>query len=289
VRGACIDIGSNTTRLLVADCDGERLREVHQERAFTRTSRGLADGGVISDAKIAEVAGVVADQVRQARELGADEIHPVATAAIRRAANGAELADAVHAACGLDVRVLTDVEEARLAFLGAAGTLASPLDGQLGVVDVGGGSSELVVGQAPELVHWSASLPVGSGDLADEFLRSDPPSAEQLEEARERVARAFDGLEAPRPVVAFAVGGSATSLRQLAGDLLDDMTFERTLDVLRSAPASELARRVQLDPERVRLLPAGLLILRAAATALGVPLRISRGGIREGVLLEAAA
>ena len=80
MRGACIDIGSNTTRLLVADCENGRLREVHQVRAFTRTSRGLGHGGTIPSEKIAEVAAVVAEQVRQAQQLGADQIHTVATA-----------------------------------------------------------------------------------------------------------------------------------------------------------------------------------------------------------------
>jgi exopolyphosphatase / guanosine-5'-triphosphate,3'-diphosphate pyrophosphatase len=288
VRGACIDIGSNTTRLLVADRDPSGLREVHQERAFTRISRGLGEGGAISESKIAEVAGVVSDQLRRAQELGAQHIDAVATAAIRRASNGDQLVQAVRVACGVEVRILTDVEEARLAFVGAARTLAAVPDGLLGVVDVGGGSSELVVGRAPDRISWCASLAVGSGDLADEFLRSDPPSTEQLERARENVAQTLDGIDAPQPASAIAVGGSATSLRRLAGDVLDEESCARALEVLTSATSSALAQRFDLDAERVRLLPAGLLILHESAERLGVPLRIGRGGIREGLLLEAA-
>jgi len=287
VRGACIDIGSNTTRLLVADRASGELHEVHQERVFTRISRGLAEDGAISRAKIAEVASVVSDQLRRARKLGAEHIDAVATAAIRRAENRDELVDAVRAGCGLEVRILTDVEEARLAFVGAARTLAAPADGLLGVVDVGGGSSELVVGQAPDVVKWCASLAVGSGDLADEFLLSDPPSADQLERARASVEQRLDGIGAPRPASAIAVGGSATSLRRMAGDVLDDASCERALEVLVSAPAAELSGSYGLDLERVRLLPAGLLILRGCAERFGVPLQIGWGGIREGVLLEA--
>ena len=287
MRGACIDIGSNTTRLLVADRDSGGLREVHQERAFTRISRALDEGGAISEAKIAEVADVVSDQLHRARELGAEHIAAVATAAIRRAANRDQLVKAVRSSSGLEIRILTDIEEARLAFVGAARTLASTPTGLLGVADVGGGSSELIVGQAPDQVSWCASLAVGSGDLADEFLRSDPPSAEQLERARTSVSQRLDGIDAPRPESAIAVGGSATSLRRLAGDVLDDSSCERTLAMLTSAPAAELAGRFGLDFERVRLLPAGLLILGACAERFGVPLQIGWGGIREGVLLEA--
>jgi exopolyphosphatase/guanosine-5'-triphosphate,3'-diphosphate pyrophosphatase len=289
VRGACIDIGSNTTRLLVADRESGELREVHQERAFTRISRGLGEGGDISEAKIAEVATVVSEQLRRARQLGAEHIDAVATAAIRRAGNRDQLVDAVRAGCGLDVRILTDVEEARLAFVGAARTLAAPANGLLGVADVGGGSSELVVGHAPDVVEWCASLALGSGDLADEFLRSDPPSTDQLERARASVAKRLNGIEAPRPASAIAVGGSAASLRRVAGDVLDDASCERALGVLASAPATEVGGRYGLDLERVRLLPAGLLILRGCAERFGVPLQIGLGGLREGVLLEAGA
>jgi exopolyphosphatase/guanosine-5'-triphosphate,3'-diphosphate pyrophosphatase len=287
VRGACIDIGSNTTRLLVADRESGSLHEVHQERAFTRISRGLQEGGVISEAKIAEVATVVSEQLRRARQLGAENIDAVATAAIRRAGNRDELVDAVRAGCGLEVRILTDIEEARLAFVGAARTLATPVNGLLGVADVGGGSSELVVGQAPDAVRWCASLAVGSGDLADEFLCSDPPTTDQLDRARASVDQRLGGIDAPQPESAIAVGGSATSLRRMAGDVLDDASCGRALEVLASAPAAQLSSRYGLDLDRVRLLPAGLLILRGCAERFGVPLQIGRGGIREGVLLEA--
>lgn len=286
MRYACIDIGSNTTRLLVAECGGGELRELHQERAFTRVARGLGAGGVIAPGKLAEVAGVVADQLRRARELGASEVHGFATAAVRRAGNGAELLTAIRDACGLEVRILSGAEEARLAFLGVSGTLETQPDGELGVVDVGGGSSELVVGVAPDRVSWSNSFALGSGDLADEFLRSDPPSTHELELARRRVAEVLDGLVVPHPPSAVAVGGSATSLRTLAGGVLDEAAFKRTLSVLTSARAAEVARRFALDQERVRLLPAGLLILQKASELFGAALEIGRGGIREGVLLE---
>jgi exopolyphosphatase / guanosine-5'-triphosphate,3'-diphosphate pyrophosphatase len=289
VRRACIDIGSNTTRLLVAECDGEDLREVHQERVFTRIGRGMLRDGTIAPGKLAEVVEVVVAQLRNARELGAIEVRGVATAAIRRAGNGPVLVEAIRSACGLDVEILSGEEEARLAFMGAARTLDHAPEGILGVVDVGGGSSELVIGSAPDQVSWCASFALGSGDLADGCLCSDPPSSDELAAARSRVDQALAGLDVPRPAEAVAVGGSATSLRRLAGPLLDREAFTRSLRLLASERAAEVARRFALDHERVRLLPAGLLILQAASELFGTSLQIGRGGVREGVLLKASA
>jgi exopolyphosphatase / guanosine-5'-triphosphate,3'-diphosphate pyrophosphatase len=289
VRRACIDIGSNTTRLLVADCDGDNLFEVHQDKAFTKIGHGLRRDGVIASAKIAEVVDVVGAQIETARELGAAEVHGVATAAIRRAGNGGALVEAIEQACGLRVEILSGVEEARLAFVGAARTLGHAPAGQLGVVDVGGGSSELVVGTVPATVTWCASFGVGSGELAEGCLRSDPPSSAELSEARAQVTRALEGIDVPHPVEAVAVGGSATSLRRLAGPKLDGDAFGRTLELLASERRTVLAERFGLDQERVRLLPAGLLILEAVSELFGTSLQIARGGVREGVLLEAAS
>src|SRR2546421_21027 len=178
------------------------------------------------------------------------------------------------AACGLEVTVLTEQEEARLAFIGAARALNKAPAGALAVVDVGGGSSELIVGRVPNAVDWSRSLAVGSGDLADAFLHSDPPTPSELGRARQHIDQAFRGIEIPGTSLAVAVGGSATSLRRLAGGLLDHAVFSRTLELLCNAAGDEVARRFGLDRERVRLLPGGLLILQAAAEWLGADLQI---------------
>ena len=282
----CIDIGSNTTRLLVADSSGAELRELIAQRAFTRIGRSLGEAGRIPAEKIAETAGVVAAQARQAREAGAAVIVAVATAAIREAANSDELAAAVAECAGLELRVLTSAEEARLSFVGATRTLPEPARGTVAVVDVGGGSTEVAVGQPDGTVEWSESLRVGSGLLADAYLRSDPPGADELEAARRHVARAFDGLSPPSARSAVAVGGTATSLHRLVGPELNEHSLARGAEVLCQAPIGEVARRFELDPERVRLLPAGILVLSAVCGRLGVPLRIARGGLREGVILE---
>jgi exopolyphosphatase/guanosine-5'-triphosphate,3'-diphosphate pyrophosphatase len=288
VRRACIDIGSNTTRLLVADCDAEGLVEIHQERVFTHVGRALTPRGEIATDKIAEIVSVVADQIQKARELGVVDVLGVATAAVRRARNREALVSALRESCGIELAILPGDEEARLAFTGAARTLGYAPSGALGVVDVGGGSCELVVGTVPDQVTWFASFELGSGELADECLRSDPPTAVELDRARARVSEALDGVRPPRAAIVVAVGGSATSLRRIAGPVLDAAAFGRVLAVLSAEPAADVAARFALDADRVRLLPAGLVILQAASERFGAPLEIAHGGLREGVLLEAS-
>jgi len=283
---ACIDIGSNTTRLLVASPRDGGLRELCQQRAFTRIGRALRDDGRIGARKIEEVAEVVATQARTAEQLGARALKAVATAAIREAGNRDDLVAAVRSRCGVDVEVLTDGEEARLAFVGATRALTEPAAGAIAVVDVGGGSSELAIGTIHGGMTWSASLRLGSGSLADSYLRSDPPAAGELDRVRQHVAGAFEGLRIPAADLAVAVGGSATSLRRLVGALLEPETLERGLRVLATLPIADVARTYELDPERVKLLPAGMLLLEEASTRMGLPLQIARGGLREGVILE---
>jgi exopolyphosphatase/guanosine-5'-triphosphate,3'-diphosphate pyrophosphatase len=282
----CIDIGSNTTRLLVAELRAGKLRELVTQRAFTRIGKSILSGGEIPESKIAETAEAVASQCRIAQEAGATEVVAVATAAIREAANRDELAAAVEDAGGMPLWVLTGEEEARLAFVGATRTLASPASGTIAVIDVGGGSTELAIGLSDGAVSWSATFRIGSGYLADSYLHSDPPAVEELENVRSHVEGTFEGMEPPPASEAVAVGGTATSMRRLVGAELSHETIERGIRVLSQTPIAEVAGRFELDPERVRLLPAGILVLQALSDRLGLPLRIARGGLREGVLLE---
>jgi exopolyphosphatase / guanosine-5'-triphosphate,3'-diphosphate pyrophosphatase len=283
---ACIDIGSNTTRLLVADAGDGRLRELVAQRAFTRIGKSLQNGGTIPAEKIAETAEVVRTQATVAAEVGAQEIVAVATAAIRTARNRDELVRAVESAGGMELSVLSGEEEARLSFVGATRTLLEPPDGTVAVIDVGGGSSEIAIGEPDGAMAWSESFRIGSGFLADSYLRSDPPSVAELEKVRRHVDGTFEGLEPPPASSAVAVGGTATSLRRLVGAELEHETLERGIRVLSSTPIAEVAERFELDAERVRLLPAGILILEAISDLLALPLRIARGGLREGLLLE---
>jgi exopolyphosphatase / guanosine-5'-triphosphate,3'-diphosphate pyrophosphatase len=275
---ACVDIGTNTTRVLVADVKDGRLTEVLQQRVFTR----IGTGPVIAPEKIAEVARVVAAQVELARSAGAERVRVVGTAAIRAAVNRDEFVAGMTVA----VEILDGAEEARLAFLGATRTLGRELPGVVGVVDVGGGSTEIAVGTVEQGVGWSSSFLVGSGGLADHYLRTDPPTREELRAVRAHACDVLEARDVPPAEHAVAVGGSAASLRRLVGDVLRPQSLERALGVLSGAPVAEVAARFSIDAERVRLLPAGILILDAAAQRLGQPLQIGRGGLREGLVLD---
>lgn len=293
LRCACIDIGSNTTRLLVADVargagDGPRLAAVLERRAFTQLGRACRPGERVPAAACDALMAVVAAQAREAREQGAEELRVVATAALRRAADGSRVMQLLAAASGAPVVLLSERDEARLAFAGATCELDGEHTGPIAVVDVGGGSAQLVVGTCDEGVVWSASLPLGSGDLADAHLRGDPPAAGELEALRAAVREALAGVEPPPVEHALAVGGSATSLRRLAGERLDAAALERALATVVATPVAEVAERTGIAPERVRLLPAGIAVLAEVAERLG-PLEVARGGLREGVLRELAA
>jgi exopolyphosphatase / guanosine-5'-triphosphate,3'-diphosphate pyrophosphatase len=283
---AAIDIGSNTTRVLVAEPVEGQLKKVMEQRAYTRINKALDADGAITAEKIEEVGEVVATQVRLARELGAATIRAVATAAVREASNGAAAAAAVSAAAGVEVEVLSEEEEGRLAFIGATKALGHPAEGTIGVVDVGGGSTEVILGTVSGGVEAVRSWRVGSGALADELISSDPPSASEIRRVRDRIEDIFDGVVFDHPAQAVAVGGSATSLRRLVGTVLEYETLERGIRVLCGDPAAEVARRFELDPQRVRILTTGVLLLEKISELLGQPLQIGKGGLREGVILD---
>ncbi|HXE45446.1 MAG TPA: hypothetical protein VN635_09615 [Conexibacter sp.] len=294
MRCACIDIGSNTTRLLVADVvargdDLVRLAPVVERRAFTQLGRACRAGEALPAAAREALARVVAEQAREARELRARTLRVVATAALRRAADGLATCHALAAAAGAPVELLSEHEEARLAFAGATCALRGVGRGAaIAVADVGGGSAQIVVGTCAGGASWSVSLPLGSSDLAAAHLHGDPPTAGELAAVRDAVAAALAGVALPPVAAGLAVGGSATSLRRLAGPRLDVAGLDRALATLVAVPAAVAAERIGIASERARLLPAGIVVLAALAQRLG-SLEIARGGLREGVLRELAA
>ncbi len=282
---AAIDIGSNTTRVLVAEPEDGQLRTVMEQRAYTRIGRGSKRKGAIAAEKVAEVAEVVATQVRLAEELGAEAIRTVATAAIREATNTDDVTAEIGRIAGVEVEVLSEEEEGRLAFIGATKTLGHPVDGEIAVVDVGGGSSEIIFGTVPGGVRKVKSFKIGSGSLTEEHLTNDPPSASEIRSLRDAITDFFEDVEVDQPDQAVAVGGSATSLRKVVGAALEYETLERGIRVLSSDPIADVARRFELDPRRVQMLPAGVLLLEKLSELLCQPLQIGKGGLREGVIL----
>jgi exopolyphosphatase / guanosine-5'-triphosphate,3'-diphosphate pyrophosphatase len=285
-----VDIGSNTTRLLVAEVEEGQLRELAAVREFTLLGSGTAADGSIPHTKIVETAEAVVAQVDTALRLGARLITIVGTAVLRSAPNGDELAAEVERMTGFPLRVLPEAAEAELSFLGA--TSASDLnagDGPVAVADVGGGSSELAVGTPGSKPSWWHSVGVGSAALVRECITGDPPTGVEIARCRDRAAEFVRSLDPPPVTTALAVGGSATSLRLLAGPRLDDRALERALHLLADKSCADVAHDHEIDVRRVKLLPAGISILAAIAGLLGVPLQVACGGLREGAILRMAS
>lgn len=283
----CIDIGSNTTRLLVAEVTSGRVRALAARRIFTRIGASADAEGRLPAEKVTEVAQVAGALAAEAAEMGAEHTVLLGTAAVRQAANADELSAAVEAATDLPLRVLSAQEEAQLSFTGARQGMqeGSEVD-RLGVVDVGGGSTELAVGGATGPASWTASLPLGSSVLCTRHPAADPPLPGHVDAWHAAAADALAGVDPPPVDLALAVGGTATSLHRLTGPRLTAATLRRALERVCKRPAEETARELDLDPDRARLLPAGIAMLTAAATRLGTELVPAGGGLREGAVLE---
>jgi exopolyphosphatase/guanosine-5'-triphosphate,3'-diphosphate pyrophosphatase len=290
-RCAVIDIGSNTTRLLVAEPDPDRpgaVLEVAAHRAFVRLTAAERRTGIPPE-KARAIAEAVAEQALTARASDIAALRVVATAALRDAPGRDALLALLGEAAGVEVEVLSGEEEARLAFAGATASLAGDGVGHVVVADVGGGSTELAWGAPGAEPTWWASLPIGSGALAEAHLHDDPPPADQVAAARAEAAAAIAAVGCPAADVAWVVGGSATSLRRLCGGRLTAAALDDALARVTATAALKAAFDLDLHVERVRLLPAGLVVLAEVARAARCPLHVGSGGLREGVVLDLLA
>jgi exopolyphosphatase/guanosine-5'-triphosphate,3'-diphosphate pyrophosphatase len=277
-----VDVGSNTVRLQVMR--GSEL--LLSRREMMRLGADVERTGHIPPAKLAEVAGVVADFADSARDAGAAQLEILITSPGRQADNGEELLAVLAEAGRCEARVLSAVEEGRLAFLGALETVEPPARRTVAVVDVGGGSAQVVVGTRREGARWVRSIDLGSQRLASRSLPGDPPGEPAIAAAFAEVERLLVDFAPPRPQAAFVVGGSARALKRVVGSRLDGDALTEALGILGSTTGSELVEHYGVDPERVRTLGAGAVILAALQRRLGVPLKVVRGGVREGALSE---
>jgi len=291
MRVGIVDIGSNTARLLVAARQGPHLEGLHEERALLALGEEIERFGRLSDLKLADTAERARAYVRKARELGCASVEVIVTAPGRQAANARALLRGLERATGLPARVLSAEDEGRLAYEGAV-LFARSLPERVAVCDVGGGSTEIVVGTLSGGPAFCRSLDLGSLRLSRRLLADDPPGKKALAAARRAVEAHFDGLDAPAADAALATGGSARSLRKLAGRTLGEQELAEAVRTTAKRTSAQLSLELGLDPLRARTLLAGTLILAEAQRRLGVPLEIARGGLREGAaaaLLAAAA
>jgi exopolyphosphatase/guanosine-5'-triphosphate,3'-diphosphate pyrophosphatase len=280
-----VDVGSNTVRLLVA----EHGRSVLSEREMLRLGADIERHGEIPPDKLELTASVVARMARDGRAAGAEAIEVLIASPGRQAANGEQLLEAIAEATGCPTRILTAVEEGHLAFVGALPIASPPPNRTVAVADVGGGSAQVVVGSRRAGPQWARSIDLGSQRLTSRLLADDPPGAAAIGAARAEVERYLDGFEPPAPRLTLAVGGSARALKRICGARIDAGDLEQALALLADTPTAVLARRYGIGEERARTLAAGAVILSGLQGALGTPLKVVRGGLRDGALLTLAA
>ena len=307
-RIAAVDIGTVTTRLLIADVGDSSVSEVVRSTDITHLGEGLTATGRLGDAAMGRVVDVVRRYVETAREAGVERTVAVATSASRDALNGDEFREALERV-GLELSIIDGAREAELAFAGA--TFSQAGEGLL-VVDCGGGSTELVYGSAVAeadgrvtRIEVARSVDVGSRRMTELFLASDPPTCEELEAARawatEELRGYFDRLDA-RPRRMIGLAGTATSLAAIqlgleAYDAEKVHGFELTgsdlaelLDMLASLPLEDRKRVVGLHPERAGVIVAGALIFETVLALAGLDrMIVSEHDILYGILIDAFA
>jgi exopolyphosphatase/guanosine-5'-triphosphate,3'-diphosphate pyrophosphatase len=277
-----IDVGSNTVRLVVEDGG----RQVLSQREMLHLGADVELHGSIPREKLAAAAFLVGSYADAARAAGVVDLAVLITSPGRQAANGNELLDVLASAADCPTRILSAAEEAHLGFLGAIAVAAPPGRRRVAVVDVGGGSAQVVVGTRRDGPEWLRSIDLGSQRLTSRMLGGDPPGHSAIGSARAEADRCLDGFEPPEPSLALAVGGSARALKRIVGATLGSEELEEALTVLAELPAKEIVARFEIDADRVGTLTAGAVILTVLQACLATPLRVVRGGVREGALLE---
>jgi exopolyphosphatase/guanosine-5'-triphosphate,3'-diphosphate pyrophosphatase len=301
-RVAAVDIGTNSTRLLVADVLDGRIADVERETRITRLGEGVDARRRLLPVPITRVRNVLTDYRRTLEGLGAERTLAIATSAIRDAENGEAFLGEVEWSYGFVTRLLTGHDEALLMFRGV--TSERELDAGTVIVDVGGGSTELVAAE-PDGVRWHESLDIGSVRLTDRFLHGDPPTHEELDACADAV-QALLAERVPDEIrggtkSAIGVAGTITSIAALAlgleeydrdrvhGSVLSADALAEQLERLASVPLAERRELRPLDPERAPVIVAGAVIAREMLTFFGVDaLEISERDILDGAALAAA-
>jgi exopolyphosphatase/guanosine-5'-triphosphate,3'-diphosphate pyrophosphatase len=295
VRVAAVDLGTNSTRLLVADVEDGRLDEVVRRLTITRLGQGVDDHGRLDPSAIGRLRACLDAYGAEIDALGATRRFAIATSALRDAADGQELLRSLEADYRLTARLLSGDEEAALTFRGVSSErFVEP--GTL-LVDIGGGSTELVLG-GPDGISFSTSLQMGCVRLTERFLVSDPPAAHELEACRRHVASLLPSLD---PCAAIGVAGTVTTIAALDLGLVEYVperthgheltrgTVERELTRLASMTTAERTAIPVMEPGRASVIVAGALILREVMNAYELDVvEASERDILDGAALAAA-
>jgi exopolyphosphatase / guanosine-5'-triphosphate,3'-diphosphate pyrophosphatase len=295
-RVAAVDLGTNSTRLLVADVDGDRLDEVVRRLTITRLGEGVDARRKLLPVPIARVRNTLSEYRREAEEQGASRTLAIATSAVRDAENGEAFLGEIEWSYGFATRLLDGDEEAALMLRGVAA--GRRLEAGTLVVDIGGGSTELVLAGENGAPQASTSLDVGCVRVTERFLASDPPSRPELAEAAAYV-RALLPPYAAR--TAIGVAGTVTTLATL--DLGDDEydpkrthghriardSVAEQLERLATMTTAERERVPGIEPGRAPVIVAGAVVLREVLDAYDLPeIEVSERDILHGAALAAA-
>ena len=290
-RVAAVDLGTNSTRLLVADVGGGRVADVTRETRVTRLGEGVDERRRLLPVPITRVRNTLTDYRRTAEQLGAEQTLAIATSAVRDAENGEAFLGEVEWSYGFVTRLLSGHDEALLTYRGV--TSERPLGAGTLIVDLGGGSTELIAGE-PDGVRWHDSLDIGSVRLTERFLPSDPPTQQELAACAAAVQallaeRVPDEIR-ERTTAAVGVAGTITTLAALAGESpLTADALSRQLDRLARLPLVERRRLASLDPERAPVIVAGAVIAHETLAFFGLDeLAVSGRDILDGAALAAA-
>lgn len=279
VRTAAVDCGTNSVRLLIADVPAQGpLAEVVREMTITRLGQGVDRTGRLDPAALARTLDAIARYAALCADhgVGAERIRMVATSATRDAANREEFVAGVRERLGVEPEVVSGDTEASLSFAGAASVRAADAADPALVVDIGGGSTELVLGDAARGVQALTSMDIGSVRLTERHFTADPPTAAEVEAARRDVRAALDAAERSVPLgQARSIIGLAGSVTTLAGhvlgldaydrDAIDGRTFRleqwhAAAAAMSTAPRPERAAMGFLHPGRVDVIAAGALV-----------------------------
>ena len=273
-RVAAVDLGTNTTRLLVADVAGDRVNAVLRRSVITHLGENVDAERRLAPEAMERVIRVVDHYGADAARLGAEPALAAATSAVRDASNGREFLGSLEQRFGVATRLLSGEEEAELTRRGAGITDDCTL-----LLDVGGGSTELSLG------HWRTSLDVGSVRLTERILRSDPPTAAQLAAAAADLRPLLPDLE---PTAAVGVAGTVWQLRELVGELTP-AAVEAELARLAALPLAQRRLVARLDPDRAPVIVAGALIVLEVLRRYRLPsIAFSERDLLDGIALEAA-
>jgi exopolyphosphatase/guanosine-5'-triphosphate,3'-diphosphate pyrophosphatase len=289
MRVGVVDLGTNSTRLLVADVNDGHVDEVARRLTITRLGEGVDERRKLLPSPVARVRNVLSDYRRELEQLGAERVLAIGTSAVRDADNGEAFLGEVEWSYGFKSRLLSGEEEAELTRRGVSN--GRVLGDETVVLDVGGGSTELITARN------RVSLDLGCVRLTERHLRSDPPTREELDAA----ARAVRGaLPAWSPRDAIGVAGTVTSLaalelgeydpEQIHGYRLSRESVAQQLEQLASLPLSERRELAGLEPERAPVIVAGAVIVREFLDRYGLnELEASERDLLHGAALEAAA